>query len=142
MDREFYASEYGSKKDARSVGLLESFAEATTRYQERYPPETADPDLVIRYKRLVQSLTAQINSGHHVGMPAVMSYIRGQPICYSSHSFVSLQTDKIWRVVTDMLRLRSGEAAPATSRSQLPRTIQSLRNLQAWLKIMIGGPML
>ena len=48
-------------------------------------------------------------------MPAVMSYIRGLPICYSSHSFVSLQTDKIWRSVNDMLRLCSGAVVPAIS---------------------------
>ena len=101
--------------DARSVGLLEAFAGATKRYQERYPPDKYEPDIVKRCKRLMQSLSAQVNKGHHVGMPAVIPYIRGQPICYSSHSFVSLQTDKIWRVVNDMLRLCSGEAAPAAS---------------------------
>ena len=45
VNREFYASDYSSKNDARSVGLLEAFADATKRYQESYPPD----------KRLMQS---------------------------------------------------------------------------------------
>ena len=89
VDREFYALEYGSQNDARSVGLLQAFSETTKRYQERYPSDKTTSDFVRRRKRLMQCLSAHVNKGHHVGMPAVMSYIRGQPICYSSHSFVS-----------------------------------------------------
>ena len=84
------------------------------RYRERYPPETADEDLVKRCKRLVQSLVAQVRKGHHVGIPAVMSYIRGVPICYRSHSFASSQEVKLWRCVQDMLRLCSAADVPAT----------------------------
>ena len=115
VDREYYASDYSSKNDARSFGLPQAFADATKRYQERYSPDTYEPDIVKRCKRLMQSLSAQVNKGHHVGMPAVMSCIRRQPICYSSHSFVSLQTNKLWRVVNDMLLLCTREAAPAAS---------------------------
>ena len=55
VDREYYVSDYSSKNDARSVGLLEAFADATKRYQERYPPDKYEPDIVKRCKRLMQS---------------------------------------------------------------------------------------
>ena len=123
VDREYYASEYGSKEDERSIGLFEAFHDATLRYKERYakvaPTEhldlSEDQRLLLRCKRLMQSLTAQLHKGHHVGLPAVMSYIRGMPICYSSHSFEPLHTDKIWSCVYDVLRVCSGVAEPAKS---------------------------
>ena len=149
VDRAYYALEYGSKEDARSVGLFEAFHDATLRHKERYSDiaQKENPDLsterflILRCKRLVQSRTAQLHKGHHVSMPAVMSYIRGMPICYSSHSFVSLQTDLAWRCVKDVLDRSSGAAASRNSQKAGTVPYPPQTNLPVRLKIMIGGQM-
>ena len=81
VDREYYASEYSSKEDERSIGLFQSFHDAAIIYVQRFAvantqehaelPETAR--LELRRKRLKQSSMAQLNKGTHIGMPAVMS---------------------------------------------------------------------
>ena len=99
-DHEFYCSTYASKEAPHIEGLLTTLAQGLdSKLRDIALAKEAGEDIgaheVVR--RVLHRLVSSTNRRMHKGFPEMLTYLLRKPMAYSSHHFVHLSVDTIFR---------------------------------------------